>query len=124
MNSSGKGGVMTFEILHRYLTVFLMGPSIPHSRAESSSLSMPFAHAAPNRALPGHFRASWRREVTAQKGRAMARLGLELDCPEQKGSGPPAREVAFGSTGQHVLEQAAKKKLFRPGGKEENAERK
>src|SRR5882672_3676925 len=42
---------------------------------------------------------------------------------KKKGSGPPAREFAFGSTSQHVLEQAAKKKLFRPGGKEENAER-
>src|SRR5882672_2335166 len=42
---------------------------------------------------------------------------------KKKGSGPPAREFAFGSTSQHVLEQAAKKKFFRPGGKKENAER-
>src|SRR6266403_2133140 len=30
---------------------------------------------------------------------------------KKKGSGPPAREFAFGSTSQHVLEQAAKKRL-------------
>src|SRR6266446_10258821 len=42
---------------------------------------------------------------------------------KKKGSGPPAREFAFGSAGQHVLEQAAEKKFFRPGGKKENTER-
>src|SRR6266404_8127947 len=42
---------------------------------------------------------------------------------KKKGSGPPAREVAFRGTGHHVLEQAAKEELFRPGGKKENAER-
>src|SRR5260370_26315952 len=35
---------------------------------------------------------------------------------------PPTREIALGGTGQHVLEQAAEEKLFRPGGEKQNAE--
>src|SRR6266850_6076234 len=83
MNSSGKGGVMTFEILHRYLTVFLKDLSIPHSRAESL-LCRCLSPKLPQSSTPRPFSCFMPERSNSSKGRATACQRVGLNCSEQK----------------------------------------